>query len=452
MKSNLNLEALAGKRILFASMPAEGHVNPLTGLAKYLQTHGVDVRWYTGSAYTEKMEKLGIPLYPFKRAIQVTAENHKQLFPEREKIKGQVAKLVFDLINLFILQAPRYIDDMKEIREEFPFDLVVAECTFTAIPVIKKVFGVPAVGVGIVPLTETSRDLPPVGLGMTPSYSFLGKARQAFLRFISQEILFRKANLAAYKILDGFGVEYKRTNIFDLIVKASDLYLQSGTPGFEYRRSDIGKNIRYIGSLLPFNGTKKPTAWFDARLNQYEKVVIVTQGTVEKDVEKIIVPTLEAYKDSDTLVVCTTGGSQTEELRKRFPYSNMIIEDFIPFDSIMPYAKAYVTNGGYGGVMLGIENKLPMVVAGVHEGKNEICARIGYFKIGINLKTEKPTAAQIRKATEKILSVSCYRRNIQKLSREFSQYHPGELSASHIGALFNKQARTRPSFLNHEAA
>ena len=29
---------------------------------------------------------------------------------------------------------------------------------------------------------------------------------------------------------------------------------------------------------------------------------------------------------------------------------------------------------GYGGVMLGIENQLPLVVAGLHEGKNEINA------------------------------------------------------------------------------
>src|SRR5204863_5162053 len=112
------------------------------------------------------------------------------------------------------------------------------------------------------------------------------------------------------------------------------------------------------------------------------------------------------------------------------------------------------TNGGYGGVMLGIENKLPMVVAGVHEGKNEICARVGYFKLGINLKTEKPTAAQIKRATEKILSSCTYKKNVQRLSKEFRQYHPGELSASYIGALFNKleKAKARTSYINTEAA
>jgi UDP:flavonoid glycosyltransferase YjiC (YdhE family) len=343
---------------------------------------------------------------------------------------------------------------MKEIHKEFPFDLVVAECTFTAIPIIKKIFRVPVVGVGIVPLTETSRDLPPVGLGMTPSYTIPGRVKQQFLRFFTDRLLFRRANLASYEVLDSYGVQHGHTNMFDFNVRSSDLYLQSGTPGFEYRRTYMGKNIKFIGSLLPSSSGNKFTGWSDIRLNQYERIIVVTQGTVEKDVEKLLVPTLEAYKNSDTLVICTTGGSQTHELRARFPHSNLIIEDFIPFDSIMPYAKLYITNGGYGGVMLGIENKLPMVVAGVHEGKNEICARVGYFKLGINLKTERPTPAQIKRASEKILSSSVYNKNVQRLSKEFGQYHPGELSTSYIGALLHKleKAKTRTSFFNNEAA
>lgn len=61
--------------------------------------------------------------------------------------------------------------------------------------------------------------------------------------------------------------------------------------------------------------------------------------------------------DTDVLVICTTGGSQTKELRDRFPSENIIIEDFIPFADIMPYADVYVTNGGYVGVMLALRDE-----------------------------------------------------------------------------------------------
>jgi UDP:flavonoid glycosyltransferase YjiC (YdhE family) len=311
---------------------------------------------------------------------------------------------------------------------------------------------VPVIGVGIVPLTETSRDLPPAGLGMTPSLSFMGRRKQQFLRFFTNEVLFRKANQVAYKILDSYGIKHNRSNMFDIAVKASDLFLQSGTPGFEYRRSDMGKNIRFIGSLLPYSSGKKSAHWHDPRLSQYNKIVLVTQGTVEKDVEKLLVPALEAFKNTDTLVICTTGGSQTEELKKRFCQRNIIIEDFIPFDHVMPYANVYITNGGYGGVMLGIENELPMVVAGVHEGKNEICARVGYFKLGINLGTEKPKPAQIRAAVEKILADTKYKENVERLSKEFNRYHPGELCARYVSAIMNRPQNSEPSIIVNDVA
>ena len=118
----------------------------------------------------------------------------------------------------------------------------------------------------------------------------------------------------------------------------------------------------------------------------------------------------------------------------------------------MPYANVYITNGGYGGVMLGIENELPMVVAGVHEGKNEICARVGYFNLGINLGTEKPTPIKVKKAVEKILADTKYKANVERLSKEFNRYNPGELSASHIATLLDQTQKKRTAIIVNDVA
>ena len=439
MQSSTNIEALAGRKILFASMPAEGHVNPLTGLAKHLQSLGADIRWYTGSSYQEKMDKLGIPLYAYRRAVDVNAANLEEVFPGREKIKSQVKKLVFDMIHFFIGQAPKFLEDLKEIRQEFPFDLVIAESTFTGIPLIEKTMNLPVIGIGIVPLVETSKDLAPPGLGITPIPGIAGKIKHSVLRYVADKILFSKPNKLTHQIMENHGVEHGGSNIFDLMVKKPTIFLQSGTPGFEYKRSDLGKNIRYIGALLPYSNKKEFKSWHDARLTQYNRIVLVTQGTVEKDVEKLLVPTLEAFKNTDTLVICTTGGSQTAELRLRFPQKNLIIEDFIPFACVMPYANVYITNGGYGGVMLGIENKLPMVVAGVHEGKNEINARIGYFGLGVNLRTETPIPRQIKAGVEAVIANKSFRKNVAMLKDELSMYNPQQLIEKYVYEVTGKK-------------
>lgn len=427
---NLKAAVQPGAKILFANVPADGHFNPLTGLAVHLKAEGYDVLWYTSERYAPKIKKLGIPHYPFVTALDVDVEKGDELFPNREKQKTQVAKLNFDLINIFILRGPEYYTDIRAIHQSFPFDLLVADLTFAALPMVKEHMKIPAIAVGIVPIAETSKDLPPMGLGMLPAKTALGKMKHAAMRFIADHVLFKRANAVLKTVLAQYDIQ-PEGNMFDTIIRKATLVLQSGTPGFEYKRSDLGKNIRFVGPLLPHQTSKKEK-WFDPRLMAYEKIILVTQGTVERDVEKIIVPTLQAYQNTDRLVIVTTGGSGTQALRERFTAPNVIIEDFIPFTDVMPYANVYVTNGGYGGVLLSIQNNLPLVVGGIHEGKLEINARVEYFKLGVNLRTEKPTPDAVKRGVEEVLGKNLYKENVKTLNKEFNQYNPQQLSTHYI--------------------
>ena len=437
---NLAEQLPQGAKILFATFPADGHFNPLTGLAVHLKSQGYDVRWYTSKTYQSKIEKLGIPFYPFDKALEVTGDNVDAIFPERKKKSSQVAKLNFDIINVFINRGPEYYHDLKGIQQEFAFDLLIADIMFTGVPFVSDLMKIPVIGVGIVPITKTSKDLPPAGLGLTPSNNFIGRIKESILRFVAGNILFAKSNKEMRRVLGGYGIESQTASVFDLMPEKCKLILQTGTPGFEYKRSDFDPKYKYVGPLLPYASKRSGTRWFNEKLTQYKKTVLVTQGTVEKDNSKLLVPTLEALRDTDCLVVVTTGGSDTQKLRRQYSAPNVIIEDYIPFADVMPYADVYVTNGGMGGVQLSIQNNLPMVVAGVHEGKNEICARVGYFHLGINLKTERPTPEQIRKAVEHVVSTPLYKKNVVALNKEFSRYRPDEISERYVRNLLPQTA------------
>lgn len=440
-----------GTKILFTCFPADGHFNPLTGLAKYLISIGCDVRWYASKFFTERLDELGMPYYPCDKAKEVDIARVDEAFPERKKIKSKVVKLNFDIINCFIIRAPEYYEDIKEIYDnEFRFDLVVADNCFPGIPFIKDKMKIPVVAVGVVPLTQTSRDAAPNGLGMTPATTFGGKIKQRILHFLVDHVLFAKANKFMYKTFAAHGIDSEHLSVFDVMIKKSTTLLQIGTPGFEYKRKNIASNIRFIGALLPH--TKgKAKHWYNEKLEQYNKVILVTQGTVEKDIIKLIKPALEAFKGTDILVIVTTSGSHTEELRKQYPHGNIIIEDFIPFSEVMPYADVYVTNGGYGGVLLSITNKLPLVVAGVHEGKNEINARVGYFGLGVNLNTETPSVPHLRKAVQEVLDNDSYKNNIEQLCQEFSEYQPLQLCTHYITEALEDKHKSIAKKL-HEAA
>ncbi|GHB75453.1 glycosyltransferase [Persicitalea jodogahamensis] len=424
------------KKILFATMPMDGHLKPLTGLAVHLKNCGYDVRWYSGPSYAATVEKLSIPYFPFHKAKEINQDNLELVFPERQRIKGTVPRLRFDMEHIFLRRIPEFIEDLKKIREEFNFDLVVCDVLFAASPLIQPVFGVPVAAAGIAPLGESSNDLPPAGMGMEPAQSFWGRRKQDFLRLVSQEILFKSCTRIFNQYLRQYGIRPQDRFFLDTLVRHVDVYWQSGVPGFEYFRSTTSPNVKYVGPLLPYqvSGTSAIPDGIDSA--KYRRMVLVTQGTVERNPEKLLVPTLSAFADDPaTLVIATTGGSFTQELQLRFPQPNIYIHDFIDFAALMPLADVFVTNAGYGGVLMAASHGLPMVVAGVHEGKSEIAARVNYFRLGISLKTERPGVEQVREAVEAVLKDPNYRRNTERLSREFLEYDANRICQESIERL-----------------
>ncbi len=438
------------KKILFAHVPADGHFNPLTSIAVHLKELGYDVRWYSSRSYAAKIEKLGIPQFLYKKALEVTTENVDELFPDRAQISSKVKKLNYDLQQFFLKRAPEYYADILDVYREFPFDLMIADCMFGANAFVKGLMNIPVLAVGVMPVMENSRDLPPAGLGMHPATTLAGKMKHSFLRWLCNKVLFAPSNRQMHEMYDHYGIQHDRHGFFDACYRNATLVLQSGSPSFDYERSDLSSNIRYIGPLLPYHSARQGKAWYDERLHRYDRVLLVTQGTAESDTTKLLIPTLEAFKDSSCLVVATTAGNDTEKLRRRFPQDNIIIEDFIPFNEVMPYAHVYITNGGFGGVLLGIEHHLPLVVAGVHEGKNEINARIGYFELGIDLRTERPRPAALKAAVEKVLASNRYRSNVKRLAGEFRTYSPRQLAAGYVREVLLTQAPT--AFLSPHAS
>jgi MGT family glycosyltransferase len=422
------------KKILFANIPADGHFNPMTGIAMELKQLGHEVRWYTSKMFEEKLKELDIHHYAYKKALEVNQFTINEVFPQRKKLKAGVPQLKFDLKHFFIYRAPEYFEDISEIKQDFPFDVLVCDSAFTAGRLVKDKLNVRLVGVGISPVMSTSKDLPPYGLGLTPGHSFAQRIKQNLLRYVAKNIIFKESTAEYNKILARYHLSAQTTAIFDNPVLQSDIFLQSGTPGFEYERRDMPEKLQFVGPLHAYKNFRQKEFNYDwmARLGRYKKKILISQGTFEPDHSKLIIPALEALKDKDYLLIVATGYHGTNELRKKYRQDNIIIEDFIDFDFIMPKTDAFITNGGYGGTLLAIDHALPMVAAGVNEGKNEICARIGYFNLGINLKTEKPTPEEIKKALHEIISNPLYKKNMEKLRDEFRNYDPYKLSADLI--------------------
>src|SRR5262249_46334346 len=131
-----------------------------------------------------------------------------------------------------------------------------------------------------------------------------------------------------------------------------------------------------------------------------------------------------ALAGSRHLVVVCTGGRHTEALRQRFPQENVVVENWIDFDAILPEADLFVCNGGYGSVMQALVCGGPILAAGKLEGTNDITARLCFRELALDLRTERPTAKQIAAGVARVLGDARFAENVARVRAELASYDP----------------------------
>lgn len=419
-------------KILFATMPFDGHFNPLTGLAAHFAHAGHDVRWYTGPAYARKLEQLGIPHFPFERARDVNAQNLVELFPEYPELGNGPKAIEFALTQLFFGNLEAHLHDIESLRARFGFDLLICDGAFFAGRLVAEKLGVPVYSVNPAPAMETSKDVPPPFFGLQPSRTVFGKIRDLTVR-----ALVERSTRSGKEMLNDLrrreGLPAYEGSIFDLHVGWAKGIFQIGVPSLDFPRSDPPPGFEYVGALLPHPSSRPLPPRLADELRRHDTLIVVSQGTVDnRDPEKLFVPALRALAGGPHLVVATTGNRNTESLRARFPQENVIVEDFVDFSVLLEHASLFIGNGGYGSVLLALSKGVPLVCAGKLEGKADVNARIAYAGLGVDLKTERPSPRQIDEAVRRVLGDPSYRARVASVRAELESYRPFEIIEDRI--------------------
>lgn len=414
-------------KFVIATLPMAGHVNPGVPIAQGLIAQGHEVRWYSGKRYREKIEGTGARFLPMITARDFDDSDLNASFPGREQLKD-LNLLRFDLKHIFFKPMMNYYEDMQRILSDFPADVVVYDTGFTGmIPFQLEGKGPKMVSFGVMPLTLSSIDTAPFGLGLPPNSSPIGRLRNRALNLFVQKGAFASIQKYANQILTAAGMPELRTFFMDAPVQMADLYLQGTCPSFEYRRTDLPKTVRFVGPFLPNQSTpyEKPDWW--EQMKDGHPVVHVTQGTIDNsDLNKLLIPTIEALANENVWVIATTGGRPIEEVRIPLP-NNVRLEKFIPHAHLLPHVDVMVTNAGYGGVQQALSFGIPILGVGDSEDKPEVCARIQWSGVGIRLK-KGFSKNHIQEAVRDLLNSPSYKSKAKSLQQEFKNYKAYELA------------------------
>jgi UDP:flavonoid glycosyltransferase YjiC (YdhE family) len=402
-------------------MPFDGHVQPLTGLAVHLQQRGHEVRFYTGPGYAEKLARLGIPHAPFVRATDVNALNIEQHFPGYSKLGTGPKAIEFAARNIFFANIANHYRDVMELREKgYAFDAIVCDGAFYASSVLAEKLGVPTYAVWPSPTpAPTGKNVPPPFFGFRPARGPIGWLRDRIVASMVDGAT-KKSRPLLNDLRVAEGLAPFTDSFWNIHNRTSSALFQVGAPSLDFPRDDWPSQHVFIGALQPRRaGSASLPPALQEKIRRFPSVIVVSQGTVDnRDPEKLMAPTLEALKGGRHLVIATTGQRHTEALRARFPEDNVVVEDFVDYHALLPHADVFVSNGGHGSVLLALSYGVPVLAAGKLEGKNDINARLAYRGLGVDLRTERATPAQIDRGVARVLGDRAMHERVARFREE----------------------------------
>ena len=410
-------------KILFASTPATGHINPLLAITRILLAEGNEITFLTGSAFRDRIENSGAKFVSLQGRADFDGRDFLAVAPELKDIPPGLEWFRVAIERIFVDSLPAQHQGLIQALEECQADVIIGDDMFFG--VLPMLLGSqskrpPIVLCGTSFLHLAREDGAPNFLGLPPATTDEHRHQYAGIAREYDEAVDQPSLLSLNEVLNALGVGPVSVPLFHSVVELADAYMQLSVPRFEFPRQ-IPPTVHFVGTppIIPGQAPLPPWAH---ELDGSRKVVLVTQGTVANhNFGLLIAPTLAALAaEPDVLVVVTTGGRAVDAIPGAVP-SNARIASFLPFEWLLPRVDVLVTNGGYGSVNQAMSFGIPLVTAGMTEDKADVNARVAWSGVGLNLATNEPTQEALRAAVRTVLDRPAYRMRVSQMADEFAR-------------------------------
>lgn len=430
--------------LLFTALPGEGHTYPLLSIASAMAKKGYPIFFHGGAQFEKDVLAMGAEFDCIPSMLDPVPDGLAVLEAGKAIADTGLPLFVHGLVNFLYNTMPMRTQLLEEtllrLRTRDPDRQIIIIHELCSMNVTPFAYGRPVptnydsfpktIGIGAVSISAPSRDTAPFSMGLPFDTSRACLLRNKELHKLADQGPWLPLFEAAARALRLSGCSViPEGHPFASWYDAPDVCFQMCSPSMEYPLSDMPRKLRFAGCLPPRSLADSqdalPVWWNDvlensaAADNLRKKVIFVSQGTSHVDYQQLILPTMEAFRDREDVLLIATLGISGAVLgdRVRVP-NNARCTDFLAYDRILPYADVFVCNAGYGSTSHAVTNGTPLVLAGEVLDKKEVTLRAVYAGYAWDLESATPSVEQIKAGVQAVLGEERFKRRAMELKVE----------------------------------
>ena len=416
-------------KIGFVSMPFVCHLNPMTTLARRLQSRGHEVAF------------IGVPdVEPFARAAGLDFVP----FCENEYPAGSIAKLLRPVSKLHGLEAARWsvrernVDLFNAASKHLPQKLAETGIAALVIDVIHTFLELVPMGLGM-PYVQVSTGLHIDFSGATPPFFFSWPHEttpEALTRNLegvksAGEIFAPMVRVAmSYAQKLGLQVDWS-----DFSATTSKLAVMTQTPKeFDFPGIPWPAQFHYTGPFHDIEG-REPIAFPWEKLTG-NPLVYASMGTLVNGLKHVYKTVLQATAQlSEIQVVLSVGENVKLDDLGTIP-SNVIVVRKAPQIELLKRAALCITHAGLNTALESLAQGVPMVAIPIGYDQPGVATRIAYHGVGEFLDIEDLTVEPVQWLIQEVLENSRYREKARWFQKVIAQTRGLDVAADVVERAF----------------
>ncbi len=419
-------------RILFATWPFDGHLLPQLSIARALSERGHEVAFYSGETARASVEQAGFELFAFERV------DEQRVFQTLHEIDGGGRRgrpgrgRLLGLMRYWLAETmPGQVEDIRQVLAQWPADAI---CTDIALwgptLVLWEAQPIPvAMCAAVMGAAIPGPDAPPLGLGMRPPRTRLGRLGSAAITRLA-EMLAIPIRHAVNEVRARYGLPALRESV-NRFAGRLPLYIVGNVREFDYNRRDLPASVHYVGNCI----------WYPERAGgeqQLERIptrrpwVHVTESTLAGDEPFLLRAAIEALAQEPVEVIVTTGERrEAGVLGDGALPENVHVARWLNHGELLPRCSALVTLGGKSTVLAAAEAGVPMVLVPNSWEKPDNARRVTEAGAGIRLSARRLNPKALRSAVREVIAEPSYREAAQRLAGQLAAA-PGPARAAEL--------------------